>query len=146
MLRLAFAWTAWTLCAGLRPTSNRRPASAARRAAVREFESLDHFEAAVESAAGDRLLVVDFSTSTCVPCQKFAPQLERVAEYYPECSFFAVVGDRSDVARRIARSCDVSEVPTFFLYKDGERQRRMTGGKLTSMDLIDAIEDLKYAT
>ena len=83
--------------------------------------------------------------SNALEREKFAPQLGRVAEYYPECSFFAVFGDRSDVARRIARSCDVSEVPTFFLYKDGERQRRMTGGKLTSMDLIDAIEDLKYA-
>lgn len=111
---------------------------------VGKLETMDAFQDALKNA-GDALVIVDFSTSTCVPCQQFAPQYQRVSEYYPEFHFFAVVGDDSSGAMDIMKSQGVQSVPQFHIFKRGEQVSVIAGRKaLNAMDIIDEIEKHRW--
>ena len=110
-----------------------------------ELESLEAFDDAVAEAVGDAVVVVDFATSSCEPCKLLAPQYERASEYYPEYKFFKVVGDTTETQAIMKRE-DVRSVPAFHFYKNGERRRVLQGAKLTSMDIIDEIEEMRWSS
>ena len=126
-----------------------RPAGAPTRVralrSVTELESLEAFDDAVAEAVGDAVVVVDFATSSCEPCKLLAPQYERASEYYPEYKFFKVVGDTTETQAIMKRE-DVRSVPAFHFYKNGERRRVLQGAKLTSMDIIDEIEEMRWSS
>ena len=111
-----------------------------------ELESLEAFDDAVAGAVGDAVVVVDFATSSCEPCKLLAPQYERASEYYPEYKFFKVVGDDTTETQAIMKREGVRSVPAFHFYKNGERRRVLQGAKLTSMDIIDEIEEMRWSS
>ena len=128
---------------GLRPRSWHAPRSRTTLSAVTELGSLEDFERAIEDA-GDSLVVVDFSTSGCTPCQIMAPKYAHLSTLYDDTLFYCVVGDKSDDAARLMQSQDVSMVPTFQFFKSGVRRNVLSGAKLNSMDLIDVIETIRW--
>ena len=55
-----------------------------------------------------------------------------------------VIGDSSEETKQLMASQGVREVPSFHFFKGGERLGVVTGAKLSSMDLIDAIESVRW--
>ena len=96
------------------------------------------------AVAGDALVIVDYATSTCGPCKLLAPKYDQLSELYDECCFYNVIGDRSRDTKKLFVSQGVSTVPTIHLFKNSERRSELAGAKLTSIDIIDAIEGLRW--
>ena len=122
-----------------------RRAQTARRA-VRQLDSIQDFESALESA-GDDVMIVDYSTTTCGPCQLIAPKYEHMSTLYEDFHFYkavGVVGDKDCETWELFNDQGVEVVPTFHFYKNGERQSELSGGRLTSIELIDAIEAIRW--
>ena len=71
-----------------------RVAASVRRAPVvvaevADISSTEEFEKALD-AAGDSLVVVDYSTSWCGPCKIIAPKFDAFSEQYSSVSFLKV--------------------------------------------------------
>lgn len=49
--------------------------------------------------AGDKLVVVDVSTTTCGPCKLIYPKFTRMSNDYPEAIFLKINGDENNDTR-----------------------------------------------
>ena len=99
------------------------------------------------ASAGDDVMIVDYSTTTCGPCQLIAPKYEHMSTLYEDFHFYkavGVVGDKDCETWELFNDQGVEVVPTFHFYKNGERQSELSGGRLTSIELIDAIEAIRW--
>lgn len=92
-------------------------------------ESRSAIEAVRSEAAFDQLLanedrlLVDFYADWCGPCKMMAPTVEELATE----NGGAVVKLDVDSFPQIARRYDVSSIPTFISFVDGEIQDRLVG-------------------
>ena len=85
--------------------------------------SADNFETEVLGA--DVPVLVDFWAAWCGPCRMVAPVLEELAEQMEGKVRIAKVN--VDENQDIAVKFQVSSIPTFILFKDGEAADRMLG-------------------
>jgi thioredoxin 1 len=61
--------------------------------------------------------MIDFYATWCPPCKAIAPRVAEFAKKYSNVRFYKVdVDEVSDVAQE----CNISAMPTFIFYKDGE--------------------------
>ena len=98
---LALLALAATLCSGFSTASvpqlhsaHASAAAAVRRAAapvavVVDIATTEEFNEALEGA-GDKLVVVDYSTSWCGPCKIIAPKFDEFSEKYKDVAFLKV--------------------------------------------------------
>ena len=78
------------------------------------------------------LVIVDFNTSWCGPCKKFAPEFEKMAKDFPDIKFLSVDAERIE-----HEDCDnVKSVPTFKIFLNGLLKREFSG--------VDKESILKY--
>ncbi|KAJ3371768.1 Cytoplasmic thioredoxin isoenzyme 2 [Allomyces arbusculus] len=97
-----------------------------------EIKSASSFD---ELIAGDRLVVVDFFATWCGPCRMIAPKFRDLADEFPGAVFIKVdVDEVPDVASK----CAISAMPTFHLYKGGEKIAEVVGADAKA--LRDAVE------
>ena len=69
------------------------------------------------------LVIVDFNTTWCGPCKKFAPIFEEIAKKYPDTVFLSVDAEKIDHP-----DCqNISSVPTFKILLNGEIKRDFSG-------------------
>ncbi|XP_031568357.1 thioredoxin-like protein 1 [Actinia tenebrosa] len=74
--------------------------------------------------AGTKLVVVDFTASWCGPCQRIAPEVEKLSRKYPNVVFLKV---DVEVCQETAAKQGVSAMPTFQFFKSQTKVDEMTG-------------------
>lgn len=90
---------------------------------VKEISSLEEFKAEL-AAAGDKLVVVDFTAQWCGPCKAMAPKFTKMAEENKDVIFLKVdVDDASDVSE----FCKIQCMPTFQFFRNGEKVDEFSG-------------------
>lgn len=90
------------------------------RRLINQLASKDDFK----SAVGSGVSFVDFFATWCGPCRMVAPLLEKLEPEYPGIKFHKV--DIEEVPE-LATEFEVSAVPTFILFKDGEPAKVLKG-------------------
>ena len=84
---------------------------------------------------GKNPFVVDFQKSSCGPCIKMAPELEKMAEKYDGfVEFFKVDADSSKDALQLMRDTGVRAVPTFYIYEQGTKVDMVNGARLDEVE------------
>ncbi|XP_021572305.1 thioredoxin [Carlito syrichta] len=83
------------------------------------------------SAAGDKLVVVDFSAMWCGPCKMIKPFFHSLSEKYSNVVFLEVdVDDCQDVASE----CEVKCMPTFQFFKKGQKVGEFSGANKEKLE------------
>ena len=80
------------------------------------------FQAEVLDTQG--LVLVDFFSDGCEPCQALMPDVEALAEQYGNDMKFVKLNTAN--ARRLAIAQKVLGLPTITIYKDGEKLSELT--------------------
>ncbi|KNE67447.1 thioredoxin [Allomyces macrogynus ATCC 38327] len=99
---------------------------------ITEIKSAQTFN---DTIKGDKLVVVDFFATWCGPCRMIAPKFHDLANEFPDAVFLKVdVDEVPDVASQ----CGISAMPTFHLYKRGEKVAEVVGADAKA--LREAVE------
>ena len=96
----------------------------------------ENFDEVINS---DKLTLVDFSASWCMPCKMFKPIVEEFAEKDKSIQVFGVDIDEEE---EIAMRYRIFSVPTLLLFKNGEKIDTSVG-LLTYDDLVDFVNKNK---
>jgi len=99
---------------------------------VVEFQSEEEFNR-ILTEAGDKLVVVDVSTTTCGPCKMIFPKLVEMSLQYPDAVFLKINGNVNNDTRTLMRKWGVRAVPNFRFFKKGEQVHSHTGAKLEEL-------------
>ena len=71
------------------------------------------------------ILLIDVSTPWCPPCRMMAPIIKQIAADFP--SKVKVCGVNLDEEFELGRKLNISAVPTFFIYREGQLVERFQG-------------------
>ena len=87
---------------------------------------------------GKEAALVDFSAAWCGPCKAMAPVFEAIAEQYGQQLTFAKLD--TDACPALSAKYGVRGIPTFVLFKQGERIASLSG-MIPKSELINFIEE-----
>jgi thioredoxin 1 len=93
----------------------------------------------------ERLVFIDFSAAWCGPCRMIYPFIESLAEseLSQSVAFYKV---DVDVAADVAEYCDISSMPTFIAYQNGEKVAQLTGANKTQIvNLLSQLTGLQLS-
>ncbi|RYN85210.1 hypothetical protein AA0119_g13302 [Alternaria tenuissima] len=80
------------------------------------------------------LIIFDCFSTWCGPCKVIDPQILKLSQAYSDTFFYKLnVDEVPDVAQKL----DIRFVPTFLLFKDGEKVAEVVGAKPKALE--DAI-------
>jgi thioredoxin 1 len=104
---------------------------------VLEVKSKGEFDSQL-TAAGDKLVVVDFFAQWCGPCKHIAPKIEELAQATPTVVFLKVdVDEVEDLAMEQNISC----MPTFLFFKGGKKVEEFSGANFDKIkELVDKLK------
>lgn len=97
---------------------------------VRVINDEAHFQAEL-SAAGIRLVVVDFTATWCGPCQRIAPLFDQLPNKYPRAVFLKVDVEK---CQETAAAQGVSAMPTFIFYRNKTKIDRLQGADIQALE------------
>jgi thioredoxin 1 len=97
--------------------------------AVVHVDSVSSFDQSLSS--DDKLIVVDFSASWCMPCKMIAPVFEEMASEFAASATFMKVD--VDEIPEIASRYQVMAMPTFLFIKNGQVVSRFSGASVEKL-------------
>lgn len=74
----------------------------------------------------DQLFFIDFMASWCAPCNKIKPFIHELVNEFPGVNFYIVDTD-DDERGDIVDNFNISALPTFILYKNGNICKSVLG-------------------
>ncbi|MCW3094153.1 MAG: hypothetical protein JWP81_5222 [Ferruginibacter sp.] len=84
--------------------------------------SMDEFTTAINAT---KIVLVDFGAEWCPPCKKMEPVLKSLQQHYPnKFTLVKVDGSRDE---EILKKYNVTALPVFIIYRDGEQVWRRDG-------------------
>lgn len=86
------------------------------------------------------IVVVDFFSTECSPCDALAPKFEAMAELYSSNARFLKIYRQDN--RELATLLGISSSPTVLFYKDGKRLGEMLTGGIKRSELIKNLDAL----
>jgi thioredoxin 1 len=98
--------------------------------AVADVGSEDAFDKVIKGA-GDKLVVVDYSTTWCGPCKVIAPKF---SDKYTNAVFLKVIGDASPEASKLMKREGVRSVPSFHYFVKGEKVDVVNGANAEAIE------------
>ncbi|KAK9712158.1 thioredoxin trx1 [Basidiobolus ranarum] len=99
--------------------------------AIQHVQSVSEFEELLNSG---KYVVVDFFATWCGPCKLVGPKFEKLSSSFPDAIFVKVdVDELPD----LAASASVRSMPTFHIYKDGQKVNEIIGANPAK--LIDVV-------
>lgn len=95
--------------------------------------SKDEYKRVLEEA-GDDLVVLDCFATWCGPCKQIAPKVVEMSKKHEKAHFYKI--DVDELAE-LAAELGVRAMPTFFLFKGGEKVAEVVGANERELgDLI----------
>ena len=85
------------------------------------------------------ILVVDFFSDECPPCEKLVPIYENMAKTFPAVKFIKIFRQQH---RDLATSLGVSGSPTVLFFKDGELLEPRLSGDILESEFVSILESI----
>lgn len=93
----------------------------------------DAQEYASAMGSKDQLIVIDFTASWCGPCKVMAPIFDKLSGQFPTAKFLKIDVDEH---QEIAQKHGIQAMPTFHLYKNGQRLEELRGANAAQLELL----------
>ncbi len=77
-------------------------------------------------AQTEKPVLIDLWATWCGPCQKLAPELEKLAEEHPELIVGKVNVEEAENVQ-IAANLGVNAIPALFFYRNGKLEKQLVG-------------------
>ena len=78
------------------------------------------------TSQSEKPVLIDFWATWCGPCQSLTPELEALAEAYPELIVGKInVEDAENI--QLAASMGVNSIPAMFFYRNGKLEKELVG-------------------
>lgn len=87
----------------------------------------------------NKLVIIDFFATWCMPCKMLAPIFEEVADKYTDVDFFKIDIDQNP---NLVQQFGIDSVPTLIFIKDGKVVNQEIGVR-SSSELTQIIDKLK---
>lgn len=89
----------------------------------------------IVSTAGNKLVVVDYSTTWCGPCKLVLPKYMELSDKFANVIFLKCIGDASTEASALMKREGVRSVPTFHMWKAGSRVDVVNGARIEEVGM-----------
>ncbi|KAL8918857.1 MAG: hypothetical protein Q9208_007114 [Pyrenodesmia sp. 3 TL-2023] len=95
---------------------------------VHNIKSKSDFDTAL---ADPSLMIIDCMATWCAPCKMIAPHVVKMSNTYPNARFYKLdVDEVPDVAGDLG----VTAMPTFIIFKNGERVGEVVGANVKPLE------------
>lgn len=97
----------------------------------------ENFSSAING--GEKPVLVDFYSDSCVPCKRLSPVLAEIEEEYSDKVKVYKINVAQDTETALQN--DVEAVPTLLFFKDGKEVERLRGAvsKKKIAEIIDSL-------
>ncbi|KAL2044473.1 hypothetical protein N7G274_003178 [Stereocaulon virgatum] len=97
---------------------------------VHNLMSMEDYKKAIEESG---VMVLDCMATWCGPCKVIAPKVVQMSNNYPDARFYKLdVDEVPDVAQELG----VRAMPTFIVFKDGEKMGEVVGANPTALEAL----------
>eukprot|EP00127_Corallochytrium_limacisporum_P003014 Clim_evm61s144 gene=Clim_evmTU61s144 len=98
---------------------------------VKNITTADELTGEINNAGAGKLIVIDFTSATCGPCQMIAPVFNELSNKYPGVGFLKV---DVKVNPDAAQAHGVTSTPTFVFFKDQAKVTSFSGANAEKLE------------